>query len=232
MAESPIPRRIHYCWLSDDPLPELQQRCLASWKRHLPGYEIVRWDMPRARAIDNRFLHQAIDSRAWAFAADYLRLHALATEGGLYLDSDVEVFRSFDPFLRHRAFSAIEHWPEIHAIGIEGAILGSEPGHPWIRDCLAYYADRNFLGPDGKKDETIISGIIAGIAAERYGFRHAVEEQHLAGDIHLYPPIVLTHTRGPFSETETHALHHCVGSWRAPKPLWKRALRRLLKGRA
>src|ERR1700733_1977759 len=118
-----IPRRIHYCWLSDDPLPELNQRCVDSWHRFMPDYEIVRWDMKRAATFDARFLREAISVRAWAFATDYIRLQAIALEGGIYLDTDVEVFRSFDRFLSNRAFSAIEHWPEIKLISIDGAML-------------------------------------------------------------------------------------------------------------
>jgi hypothetical protein len=223
-----IPRRIHYCWLSDDPLPELNQRCVDSWHRVMPDYEFVRWDMKRVAAFDARFLREAISVRAWAFATDYIRLQALALQGGIYLDTDVEVFRPFDRFLGNRAFSAVEHWPEIRLITIDGAMLGAELGHPWIKACVARYNARSFLRPDGTKNQTIISGILAEVAAEGFGFRYEVTEQHLKDDLHLYKPIVLTHRTGPFSKEETHAFHHCVGGWRPPKPLWKRVVRWLI----
>jgi len=215
-----IPKRIHYCWLSGEPLPELHRRCVESWGRVLPDYELVLWDQQRFEVSSVPFVAEAVEVGAWAFAADYIRLHALAEEGGVYLDSDVEVRRSFDGFLGHRAFSSIEHWPEIPSIGIEGAILGAEAGHPWIRDCLATFEDRRFLDADGRRDETIIGRVLADVAVARYGFRREVEEQELAEGIHLYPPVVLTHDGGEFSAERTHAVHHCVGSWRRPEPWW------------
>jgi hypothetical protein len=228
MSPDRIPRRIHYIWLSDDPLPELNERCLESWRRVMPDYEIVRWDMKRAQVLDARFVREALSVRAWAFASDYIRLQALALEGGIYLDSDVEVLKPFDQFLKHGAFSSIEHWPEINEIAIEGAILGAEAGHPWIKACVTRYDARSFIRPDGTRDHTIISRILAGVAAEGFGFRYEVKEQVLKDDFHLYAPIVLTHRTGPFSQNETYAIHHCVGGWRPPKPLWKRIIRRFI----
>ncbi len=223
-----IPRRIHYIWLSDDELPELNRRCLESWRRYMPDYEIVRWDMKKVECFDARFMREALSVRAWAFASDYIRLQALALEGGIYLDSDVEVFKPFDRFLKHRAFSSIEHWPEINEIAIEGAILGSEPSHPWVKACVARYDARSFIKPDGTQDRTIVSRILARVAADGFGFQYRVEEQHLKEDFHLYPPVVLTHRTGPLSREETYAIHHCVGGWRPPKPLWKQILRRVI----
>lgn len=213
-----IPRKIHYCWLSGDPLPALQQRCLRSWRKHLPGYEIICWDRERFDIEAVPFVREAVERRKWAFAADYIRLHALASEGGIYLDSDVEVFRSFDPFLHHRAFSGIEYWPELPSLAIEGAVIGAEPGHPWIQACLDFYRDRPFVRADGSLDETIVSGIIAE-AAKPLGFRREPVAQELAEGFHLYPPVVFTHARGEFSRSETVALHHCLGSWRDRSPL-------------
>jgi Glycosyltransferase sugar-binding region containing DXD motif len=223
-----IPRRIHYIWLSDDKLPELNQRCLDSWRRHMPDYELIRWDMTRASCFDARFVREALSVRAWAFASDYIRLQALASEGGIYLDSDVEVFKPFDPFLQHRAFSSIEYWPEISEIAVEGAVLGAEPNHPWIRACVARYDARVFFKPDGTQDRTIVSRILAEVAAEGFGFQYRVKEQRLKDDFHLYPPVVLTHRTGPVSREETYAIHHCVGAWRPPKPLWKRIALRFI----
>lgn len=194
-----IPRRIHYIWLSDDEFPELNRRCIESWRRHMPDYEIVRWNMEKVASFDARFVREALSARAWAFASDYIRLKALALEGGVYLDSDVEVFKPFDGFLRHRAFSSIEHWPEISEIAVEGAILGAEPNHPWVKACVERYDTRSFIKSDGTQDRTIVSRILAQVAADGFGFQYRVEEQHLRDDFHLYPPVVLTHRTGPFS---------------------------------
>lgn len=225
-----IPKRIHYCWLGGGEFPELNARCIETWKSVLPDYELVCWDRERFDVESVPFVREAVSVGAWAFAADYIRLHALATEGGIYLDSDVEVFKPFDSFLHHGAFSGIEHWPEIKTIGIEGAIVGAEKGNAWIKRCLDYYRDRRFLDEDGNRDETIVSGIIASIAAKDFGFRYELARQDLDAGICIYPPEVFTHTGGRFSQEETVALHHCAGSWRTSKPpIVQRIVRRIRK---
>lgn len=94
-----IPKKIHYCWLSNDPYPEKIEKCINSWKEKLPDYEIIKWDLNRFPLEKSLWVKQAYEARKYAFAADYIRLYALATEGGIYLDSDVEVLKSFDDLL-------------------------------------------------------------------------------------------------------------------------------------
>lgn len=94
-----IPKKIHYCWLSNEPLPAKLQACVESWKKYLPDYEIVKWDLNKFPLEKNIWVRQAFESKKYAFAADYIRLYALATEGGIYFDSDVEVIKPFDDLL-------------------------------------------------------------------------------------------------------------------------------------
>ena len=93
-----IPKKIHYCWFSGDKKPVSIERCIESWKRVMPDYEIKEWDGNSFDFDSVLFVKQAIEARKWAFASDYVRLYALHTEGGIYLDSDVEVFKRFDCF--------------------------------------------------------------------------------------------------------------------------------------
>lgn len=95
-----IPKMIHLCWLSGDPYPATIAKCINSWKQVMPDYKIMLWDKKRFESeIDNRFAKEALEQRKWAFVADYIRLYALHKYGGIYLDSDVRVYKSFDPFL-------------------------------------------------------------------------------------------------------------------------------------
>ena len=95
-----IPKIIHYCWLSDDPIPGKLQRCMDSWKRALPDYEVVRWNFERFPRGTSKWVDEAFENKKFAFAADYIRLFALYNYGGIYLDMDVEVVKPFDPFLQ------------------------------------------------------------------------------------------------------------------------------------
>ena len=90
-----IPKIIHYTWFSGDEMPQIVNECMASWERHLPDYEFRLWDMDAIKDIDAVFLREALSVKKWAYAADYVRLYALYHEGGIYLDTDVMVYKSF-----------------------------------------------------------------------------------------------------------------------------------------
>ena len=108
-----IPKVIHYCWLSNDPYPDKIRKCMDTWKKVLPDYQIKLWntenfDMSKAPA----YVREAFEQRKWAFASDYIRMYALYTEGGVYLDSDVKVLKSFDEFLNYKFFTSLEYHPK------------------------------------------------------------------------------------------------------------------------
>ncbi|MDR1346106.1 MAG: polysaccharide biosynthesis protein [Bacteroidales bacterium] len=238
-----IPKKIHWCWLSGDPLPKNLQACLNSWQRVMPDYEVICWDMRRFDIHSVPFVADACAARKWAFAADYIRLYALYTEGGVYLDSDVRVFRKFDKFLNHAAFSGIEHhsgtksWAEneqfaVACNAIQAAVIGAEKGNVWIKECMDYYLRTPFkLKPNGEVDVEISPVVLARCAAG-YGFRHDAhfnDLQELRGGIVIYPQKVFA-TAYAGATMRSHALHLCDGSWYKkgkPEPLpvkWDRIL--------
>ena len=116
-----IPKQIHLCWLSGDPYPAKIEKCLASWKKFLPDYEVVLWDTKRFDLDAVPWVKQAFEAKKYAFAADSIRFYALYNYGGIYLDSDVEVLRSFDPLLDLPYFAGAET-----AGTIEAAVLGDK----------------------------------------------------------------------------------------------------------
>jgi mannosyltransferase OCH1-like enzyme len=94
-----IPKKIHYCWLSGEKMPEDAISCMKSWQKMMPEYELVLWDTNRFDVNSVPFVAEAVSVKKWAFAADYIRLYALYTEGGIYLDTDVFVRKSFTNLL-------------------------------------------------------------------------------------------------------------------------------------
>ncbi|OAV73462.1 Mannosyltransferase OCH1 [Bacteroidales bacterium Barb6] len=221
-----IPKKIHWCWLSGDPIPQNLQKCINSWKRIMPDYEIVCWDMKRFDIHSLKFVEDACKHRKWAFAADYIRLYALYTEGGIYLDSDVMVFRRFDKFLYHAAFSSVEYIPEFipfrkedNYIGyaIQAAIIGAESGNGWIKMCLEHYQqNKKFkMKKGGLVDVEVIPNILARYAHNYYGFQYDKPfdiPQYLKENIVIYQPKVFTATCG-MADMHTYALHIGEGSW-------------------
>lgn len=191
-----IPKVIHCVWLSGDEKPQMIKDCLASWKNVMPDYEIREWGMADVQSIESEFLHGAIAARKWAFATDFLRVWILYHHGGIYMDLDVYVYRKFDEFLEHRAFSGIEFWPslfyktmrkrQIRGIGVDAAILGAEAEHPWIKDILSFYDDKKFVNDSSFIANIIMPNVIADVS-KKYGFKYAPSFQVLDEDVYLYP---------------------------------------------
>lgn len=142
-----IPKIIHLCWLSGDPYPPKIAKCLKSWEKYLSDYEIVLWDTKRFDLNSSIWVKQAFENKKYAFAADYIRFYALYHMGGIYMDSDVEVLKSFDELLDLPYFVGAEK-----AQTPEAAIIGAEKGCDWIKQCLDYYKDRLFVKEDGSLD--------------------------------------------------------------------------------
>ena len=146
-----IPKTIHYCWLSDEPFPELIQRCMATWQIHLPDYEFILWDKNKFDIRSVPFVYEAYRAKKYAFAADYIRIHALYHYGGIYLDTDVEVLKPFDDLLHLPYFLGRESYGTTRGkLHLEVAAFGAEKGNPWLGTFLETYKKRKFLISPGK----------------------------------------------------------------------------------
>ena len=144
-----IPKIIHYCWFGRNPLPPLAIKCIESWKKYCPDYEIKEWNEDNFDLDLFPYTREAYDNRKFAFVTDVVRLYALHHEGGIYMDTDVEVLKPIDRFLTHHAFSGFE---DEH--NVPTGIMASEKSGKWAKDNLEYYTDRHFLLADKSFDLT------------------------------------------------------------------------------
>lgn len=228
-----IPKIIHYSWISTDEKPEIVQRCMQTWREKLPDYEFVLWDARRiAEEINNSFVDEAIMVKKWAFAADYVRCFAVYKYGGIYLDTDVEVLKSFDEFLNYRMFIGEEGISFLSGtiqkiIRLTSHCFGAEAGHPYLRLCLHYYNNRRFILsmnwdlPDTMRYDQTILPIIQSLLMTPYGFKsqgyYYDKEQTLSEGIKVYPSWYFDAPRR-LTMKNTFCIHHCVGSWRTLSP--------------
>lgn len=168
-------------------MPELLQQCVASWKRYLPEYEFRLWKIDSFDYDSVAFTREALAQKKWAFVSDYVRLYALYHYGGIYLDSDVFVFGKIDFMLDHRFFTGLEMRDKEHQqIYCEAAILGAEPGHPYIKKCLDIYDRRSFIDKRGNLDLTPIPTIMSEILEAEYDWKREDVTQMLADGIIVY----------------------------------------------
>lgn len=202
-----IPKVIHYCWLSKDPQPEVIRQCIASWRRHLPEYQIKLWDMDSLDYQAVPFTRDALANRKWAFVSDYVRLYALYHEGGIYLDSDVRAFGKLDELLENDFFSGLEMRDKEHTqIYLEAAIMGAAPGHPFIKECLDLYDSRPFIKDDGTLDLTPIPTILSEVLENKYAWKREDRTQHLADGITVYATDTIANTN--CKRTRSVKLYH------------------------
>jgi hypothetical protein len=142
-----IPKIIHYCWLSGEEYPQDRKNNIASWKAMLPDYEFMLWDTKRFDISKSVWAQQAFENKKFAFASDLIRLHAVYTYGGIYLDTDVEVLKSFNELLILPYFIGAQ-FDNL----IEAGVFGSEKESSWILKCMQYYNDRSFIKENGVYD--------------------------------------------------------------------------------
>lgn len=159
-----IPKIIHFCWMSGDPYPKKIQKCIDSWHRCLPDYEIVLWDSKRFDVNSSIWVKEAYEHKKYAFCADYIRLYALYNYGGIYLDSDVEVLKSYDELLHLPYFIGLESSGHI-----EAATIGAEKHNEFLGKVLEYYQNRHFVKPDGSLDIMIMPKVIDDVIKSNYG---------------------------------------------------------------
>ena len=220
-----IPKIIHYCWFSDDKKPALIRKCIRSWKKHLPDYEIRCWDGNSFDFNSLDFTREAMSVKKYAGAADYVRLHALYNYGGIYLDSDVELFKSLDPFLDNEFFSGTDRTicGNVYKDFIDAGIIGSQKGNPFLRECMEYYENKHFINSDGKYDiDVIMAPEIYTRQAYKYGFLNGDNEQILSNGIHIYPRSILAngdyiYNHHNIDYKSITAVHHNLSTWRIEK---------------
>jgi len=240
-----IPKKIHYCWLSKEKMPDNYIKCIDSWKRIMPDYELVLWDCDKFDINSVPFVKEAISIKKWAFAADYIRLHAVYTEGGIYLDSDVLVLKKFDGFLKYDFFTSweierrredlsqykdfandLDNIAPISLHGLQAGIFGGVKGHPYLKDCMEWYKNNHIIpsgGEDGGRDLKKITSphIMAAVANVKYGFKYRYGEQKLKNGMMIFDTKVFCHTVKNATK-DVYAIHWGEASWFDPVKRFKK----------
>lgn len=216
-----IPKIIHYCWFGGKPLPPDLKKCLESWEK-LRGYTVMRWDENSCNFDENDFVRNTYRDRQLGFIGDYYRLKAVYEYGGIYLDTDVKVNRSFDRLLKHRMFLNF-----IFDCSVGSAIIGAEKGNPLIKGLLDMYDKTEFVPADKRgKGRKVFEWkgdklLVHGYATSNYYYTYYILKHYKdfrlnnrfqdLGDFVIYPKEYFEIG----SLTGRHyAVHLCAGEWR------------------
>lgn len=208
-----IPHTIHYCWFGHNPLPKSAQRCIDSWKKFLPEYEIKQWDESNFDVDLIQYTSQAYSRKKYAFVSDYARFWILYNYGGLYFDTDVEVIAPFNHILSKGAFMGRE-------AGANGKVapglgLGVSPRHPLYQEILEAYSHFKFINEDGSLNQKTIVNYTTEILVEKGLIMNDVEQ--IIEGIMIYPTkffCPMDSTTGIVRITpETVSIHHYDCSW-------------------
>lgn len=206
-----IPKIVHYCWFGRGQKPELAQKCIESWKKFLPEYELKEWNEDNFDITQNQYIREAYENRKFAFVTDYVRLYALYHDGGVYMDTDVEVIGSYDQFLHHHAFSGFETDGNVPT-----GMMAAEKSSIWAKDLLDQYDGRRFVQPDGSFDMTTNTTVITKYMLEK-GLIQNNSYQDFPDLCTMYPSDYFCpkdHRTGNIKcSKNTVCIHHFAGSW-------------------
>lgn len=214
-----IPKIIHYCWFGRNSLPKNAIKCINSWKKYFPGYEIKEWNEDNFDFNCCAYVKEAYHAKKWAFVSDYARFWILYNYGGLYFDTDVEVIKDMSDIIKEGSFMGCEATDKIVpglGLGVNpGLGLGVNPGLGLYKEILENYQESHFLNSDGSNNyETVVNRTTK--ILKKHGFKDCNSIQKIA-DITIYPTeyfCPLDYATGKLEITEnSRSIHWYDASW-------------------
>ena len=226
-----IPKKIHYCWFGRNPLPESAQKCITSWRKYLPDYEIIEWNEDNFNVNSIPYTAQAYAAKKYAFVSDYARFKILYDHGGLYFDTDVEVIRPMDDIIACGPFMGFEIAPSCKkpfgAVN-PGVGIGAEKRMNLYKSILNYYSQLSFIQTDGSYNMTDAVVNITTRELVKVGLQNIPGIQKVAG-IMIYPADYFNpfdDATGQLNKTEnTYTIHWFSKTWLNVSP-WRQYISR------
>lgn len=214
-----IPKVIHYCWFGDKPLPRKYKKYIESWKNFLPEYEIIEWNENNFDINSCQYVMEAYQAKKWAFVSDYARFKILYENGGVYLDTDVELIKDMSTLIKQGSFMGCEY-NNNNSLGFEylvnpGLGFATEPNNKLLKDLLSGYENRHFIMDTGDYDLMTICEYTTRFLI-REGFEGSKKVERI-GEFMILPPEYLCpidNGTGKMNITEnTFSIHHYDASW-------------------
>jgi hypothetical protein len=221
-----IPKIIHYCWFGRGPKPQDVLQNIEGWKRLHPDFQVIEWNESNFDINVCDYVREAYACRKFAFVSDYARGLALHKQGGVYLDCDVELVGSLEPFLQHSAFWGFEANEYVAT-----STIGCVPNYSLIQEYLDQYHRRKFLKSDGSADLTtnvvVINQILERRGLVRNGQKQILRDQSVVYPLQVFSPLdYIMHIN--HRDQSTVAIHHYQHTWGGVSVRWKKAVSQVL----
>ena len=209
-----IPKVIHYCWFGKGEMPKLAKKCIKSWKKYCPDYEIVCWNENNFDLTQNRYMLEAYEAEKWAFVSDYARLKVLYDEGGIYLDTDVELIKPLDNLIKDGGFMGFDDNKLIST----GLGFASEKGNELVGALLSDYDDISFVLEDGSYDMTPCPNrntkTLINLGMDTSKKNQVFMGIKMLSEDYLCP--IKYYTGKKIITKNTYSIHHFCASWTSP----------------
>ena len=220
-----IPKKIHYCWFGRNPKPALAEKCIKSWKKYCPDYEIIEWNEDNFDiSACPLYVRQAYEAKKWAFVTDYVRLKVVYDNGGIYMDTDVELIKNLDSLLSNKAYFGFEDGVHIAT----GLGFGAIKDHEILEELMADYYDIPFILADGSFDKTTCPVRNTKVLISN-GLVQNDKQQIISDNVLILPSIVLCpikfSTEKFCKSKETISIHWFDASWLTKEEKEKRKKR-------
>ena len=228
-----IPKIIHYCWFGSKELPEVEKRCFETWKKILPDYKIILWNEDNSDLNSCDYVKQAYEHKKYAFVSDYIRIKALCEYGGIYLDTDVEVLKSFDSLMNHKGFLGFENRTTVGT-----AVMACEAQSDFAKEMVEFYKSHPFVDSNGNQNlttnVTILNQILERKGMERKNREQIVDGIYILEREYLFPKKV---SETEYNTTEnTITIHKMSATWltdrqkkRGSNKIWINVCRPILR---
>lgn len=219
-----IPKIIHSVWLGNGQKSQIVERSMESWKRFCSDYQFIEWNEGNFD-IENscEYVRQAYNEKQWAFVSDYIRLKALYEYGGIYLDTDMEILKNIDSFLKHKSFMCTES-----NYTVSTAILAAKPHAKWVKELLDEYESIKFINSDGSYNRLPNTKRIQKYLENKYSYCWSDNPKELEDGFVVYPRYYFSPLNcftGVLNMTEnTYGIHHYDNSWKSNSDKLKKKL--------
>jgi len=220
-------KTLHYFWFGGNEKPESVMKCIKSWEKYLPDFEIKEWNESNFDVHMNTYISQAYEAKKYAFVSDFARFYILEKYGGLYFDTDVEIIKPIDKLLENDAFAGKEN-PDFVSPGL--VLWVKEPHNPIMREAIEYYETHNFLNENGERIKINVCGIFTGIM-KKHGFTPSDVVQ-VCGGFTIFPPEYFNpfdDATGKLNKTEnTYTIHWYSKTWMSKRKILRNKCTRVI----